>query len=95
MAGAGDPNANYEMMARLDDERRRFASKRSYATKTNHFRAEEYRMQFESERANNERLQDENLRLRREFEIYDRDMKDKERRYINRDRVRDENMFTS
>ena len=63
--------------------------------KTNHFRAEEYRMQFENERSNNERLQDENLRLRREFEIYDRDMKDKERRYINRDRVRDENMFTS
>ena len=55
--------------------------------KTNHFRAEEYRMQFENERSNNERLQDENLRLRGEFEIYDRDMKDKERRYINRDRV--------
>ena len=44
-------------------------------------------MQFENERANSERLQDENLRLRREFEIYDRDVKDKERRYINKDRV--------
>ncbi|VDK40489.1 unnamed protein product [Cylicostephanus goldi] len=68
---AGDPNANYEMIARLDEERRR---------------ADEYRMQWENERAAKERLEDENERLRREFDRYDREYRDKERTFVNRER---------
>ncbi|KAK6009063.1 M protein repeat protein [Ostertagia ostertagi] len=68
---AGDPNANYEMIARLDEERRR---------------ADEYRMQWENERTAKERLEDENERLRREFDRYDREYRDKERTFVNRER---------
>ncbi|XGW33198.1 hypothetical protein V3C99_017570 [Haemonchus contortus] len=68
---AGDPNANYEMIARLDEERRR---------------ADEYRLQWENERTAKERLEDENERLRREFDRYDREYRDKERTFVNRER---------
>lgn len=68
----GDPNANYEMIARLDEERRR---------------SDEYRMQWENERQKSLSLEDENDRLRREFERYANDSKDKEKTFINRERV--------
>ncbi|CAB3410336.1 unnamed protein product [Caenorhabditis bovis] len=70
-AVAGDPNANYEMIARLDEERRR---------------ADEYRMQWENERQKSLALEDENERLRREFERYANDSRDKEKSYINREK---------
>uniref|UniRef100_A0A1I7SZH8 Lin-5 n=1 Tax=Caenorhabditis tropicalis TaxID=1561998 RepID=A0A1I7SZH8_9PELO len=68
---AGDPNANYEMIARLDEERRR---------------SDEYRMQWENERQKALALEDENDRLRREFERYANDSKDKEKTFVNRER---------
>uniref|UniRef100_A0A8R1I3G8 Lin-5 (Five) Interacting protein n=2 Tax=Caenorhabditis japonica TaxID=281687 RepID=A0A8R1I3G8_CAEJA len=68
---AGDPNANYEMIAKLDEERRR---------------ADEYRMQWENERQKSLALEDENDRLRREFERYATDSRDKEKTFINRER---------
>ncbi|VDM58664.1 unnamed protein product [Angiostrongylus costaricensis] len=68
---AGDPNANYEMIARLDEERRR---------------ADEYRIQWENEKIARERLEDENERLRREFDRCDREYRDKERTFVNRER---------
>uniref|UniRef100_A0A1I7XQW4 t-SNARE coiled-coil homology domain-containing protein n=1 Tax=Heterorhabditis bacteriophora TaxID=37862 RepID=A0A1I7XQW4_HETBA len=68
----GDSNANYEIMARLDEERRR---------------GEEYRMQWENEHTAKERLEDENDRLRREFDLYDRECREKERVFVNRERV--------
>ncbi|UMM41579.1 hypothetical protein L5515_017779 [Caenorhabditis briggsae] len=68
---AGDPNANYEMIARLDEERRR---------------SDEYRMQWENERQKSLALEDENDRLRREFERYANDSKDKEKTFVNRER---------
>ncbi|KAF1747876.1 hypothetical protein GCK72_024342 [Caenorhabditis remanei] len=68
---AGDPNANYEMIARLDEERRR---------------SDEYRMQWENERQKSLVLEDENDRLRREFERYANDSKDKEKTFVNRER---------
>lgn len=71
-AMVGDPNANYEMIARLDEERRR---------------SDEYRMQWENERQKSLSLEDENDRLRREFERYANDSKDKEKTFINRERV--------
>ncbi|CCD73132.2 Rootletin-like coiled-coil domain-containing protein [Caenorhabditis elegans] len=70
-AMVGDPNANYEMIARLDEERRR---------------SDEYRMQWENERQKSLSLEDENDRLRREFERYANDSKDKEKTFINRER---------
>uniref|UniRef100_A0A915E022 Rootletin-like coiled-coil domain-containing protein n=1 Tax=Ditylenchus dipsaci TaxID=166011 RepID=A0A915E022_9BILA len=51
--GAGDANSNYEMVMRLDEERRRY---------------DDIRNQLENERQNNDQLQHEMERLRREFE---------------------------
>ncbi|TMS37168.1 hypothetical protein L596_004156 [Steinernema carpocapsae] len=64
----GDSNANFEIIARLDEERRR---------------NDDYRTQLENERQQNNQLQHqiENLRV-----DYDRDVREKERHYQNREK---------
>lgn len=84
--GGGDGNANYDMLARLDDERRRFCEYKGQY-RFNYFRAEDFRAQLENERSIKERLEDENDRLRREFDRYDREYKDRERTYQNQNKV--------
>jgi hypothetical protein len=66
--GRGDANQNYQAYLRFEEERRR---------------NDDLRVQLDNERLNNEQLQAEIERIRRE---YDRDFRDKERQHQNRER---------